>query len=184
MTLTMPEQPAIAAYEPRPAECRDYDPRAATVARMVAFLISNNLPQVHAEHVGSTAVPRCAGKGIVDLMIPYRDDDELATIKQLLDRLGFQHQTCRDPFPEDRPMRVGAIDYDGETFLLHVHVVPAESPEVQEMRFFRDCLKADPELMMLYVARKREIIGRGVTDSLDYCHAKADFIRQVLAIRE
>ena len=26
------------------------------------------------EHVGSTAVPGCAGKGVIDLMIPYRVD--------------------------------------------------------------------------------------------------------------
>ena len=29
-------------------------------------------------------------------------------------------------------MRVGAWKYDGETFLLHVHVIPADSPEVEE----------------------------------------------------
>ena len=71
-------------------------------------------------------------------------------------------------------------DCDGEPFLLHIHVIPADSPEVEEMRFFRACLRADPELLKLYVARKREIIASGVTDSLDYCHAKGEFIKEVL----
>ena len=172
-------EPVIGPYASRSAECRDYDPRAAAVARQVAALISTRLPQVHAEHVGSTSVPGCAGKGIVDLLIPV-PDGEMDNVKELLDRLGFQRQTGRDPFPEDRPMRVGSWVQDGETFLLHVHVIPASSPEVDEMRFFRACLRADPELMKAYVAQKRKIIAGGVTDSLEYCKAKGEFLKAVL----
>jgi hypothetical protein len=57
-------EPVIGPYENRPAECRDYDPRAAVVAREVIGLISAHLPAARAEHVGSTAVPGCAVKGI------------------------------------------------------------------------------------------------------------------------
>jgi GrpB-like predicted nucleotidyltransferase (UPF0157 family) len=141
-------QSVIGPYESRPAVCREYDPRAAAVAHQVAALISDLLPQVFVEHVGSTSVPGCAGKGIVDLMIPV-PDGEMENVKRLLDGLGFQRQTNRDPFPEDRPMRVGGLVYDGDTFLLHIHVMPADSPEVEEMRFFRACLRADPELLRL-----------------------------------
>ena len=113
------------------------------------------------------------------MMIPVPDGrtEEVAVV---LDQLGFQRQSNRDPFPEDRPMRVGSLVYDGETFLLHVHVIPETSPEVEDMRFFRACLRADPALMKAYVATKRKIIASGVTDSLDYCHAKGEFIREVL----
>jgi GrpB-like predicted nucleotidyltransferase (UPF0157 family) len=178
----MPEEdhPIVRPYATRPAACRDYDPRAAAVAGQIAVLISKHLPEVRAEHVGSTAVPGCAGKGIVDLMIPYADQEELAAVKELLERLGFQPQGGRDPFPEDRPMRVGSVACGGEVFLLHVHVIPADSPEVDEMRFFRACLRADPDLMKAYVARKRAIIDGGVTDSLEYCRLKGEFVRDVL----
>ena len=145
----------IGPYASRPAECRDYDSRTAAVARQIVALVSTHLPQVHAEHVGSTAVPGCGGKGIVDLLIPV-PDGEMAKVKELLDRLGFQRQTGLDPFPEDRPMRVGSWEHDGETFLLHVHAIPASSPEVEEMRFFRACMRADPELMKAYVAQETE----------------------------
>jgi GrpB-like predicted nucleotidyltransferase (UPF0157 family) len=172
-------EPVIGPYESRPAVCHAYDPRAAAAARQIDGLISTQLQQVHAEHVGSTAVPGCAGKGIVDLLIPV-SDGEMEKVKELLDRMGFQRQTGRDPFPEDRPMRVGAWIQDGETFLLHVHVIPASSPEVEEMRFFRACLRADPELVEVYVAEKRRIIANGVTDSLEYCYAKGEFLKAVL----
>jgi GrpB-like predicted nucleotidyltransferase (UPF0157 family) len=143
-------------------------------------MIASHLTEVQVEHVGSTAVPGCAGKGIVDLMIPCLDSEQMAKVKDLLDKLGFQRQEGRDPFPEDRPMRVGAWDRQGERFLLHVHVISADSPEVEEMRFFRACLRADPQLLKLYVARKREVIASGVTDSLDYCNAKGEFIKELL----
>ena len=77
-------------------------------------------------------------------------------------------------------MRAGSIVHDGETFLLHVHVIPASSPEVDDMRFFRACLRADAELLQSYVARKRAIIASGVTDSLEYCKIKGEFIKELL----
>ena len=174
-----PTPAVIGPYESRSAVCRDYDPRAAAVARQVAALLRDQLPQLQVEHIGSTSVPGCAGKGIVDLMIPAADG-EREQVKQLLDQLGFQRQTTPDPFPEDRPMRVGSLVFEGETFLLHVHVIPANSPEIDEIRFFRICLRSDPELLKAYVARKREIIASGVTDPLAYCSEKGKFIREVL----
>ncbi|MHB1035001.1 MAG: GrpB family protein [Pirellulales bacterium] len=171
-------QPIIGPYASRPAACRDYDPRSADVARLVAALVYEHLP-VRVEHVGSTSVPGCAGEGIVDLMIAVADG-ELENVKELLDRLGFQEQIGRDPFPETRPMLAGSFVHDGEAFLIHVHVIPASSPESDEMRFFRTCLRADPELLRAYVARKREIIASGVTDSLEYCRIKGEFIKEVL----
>jgi GrpB-like predicted nucleotidyltransferase (UPF0157 family) len=173
-----PVQPVIGPYASRPAECRDYDPRAAEVARWIDELVSRHLPHIHAEHVGSTSVPGCAGKGIVDLMIPV-PDGEMEKVKEVLGGLGFQPQTGPDPFPEERPMRVGSYPHDGETFLLHVHVIPAASPEVDDMRFFRACLRADPELVRAYVARKREILAGGVTDSQEYCRIKGEFLKAV-----
>jgi GrpB-like predicted nucleotidyltransferase (UPF0157 family) len=173
-------QPFVGPYVSRPATCRDYDSRAANVARLVASEIYAHLPTLVIEHVGSTSVPGCAGKGIVDLMIATGDAEALETVKGLLDRLGFQRQTNRDPFPETRPMRVGSLVHDGEPFLLHVHVIPATSSEVDETRFFRVCLRADPELLEAYVSKKREIVASGVTDSLEYCRIKGDFIQEVL----
>jgi GrpB-like predicted nucleotidyltransferase (UPF0157 family) len=171
--------PLIGPYRVCPAACQDYDPRAADVARQVAMLVHDNLPGARVEHVGSTAVPDCAGKGIVDLLIPV-PDGQMESVKATLAQLGFQPQPHADPFPEDRPMRVGSWEHDGASFLLHLHLIPAGSPEIEEMRFFRACLRADPALRKAYVARKREILASGVTDSAEYCQAKGLFIKEVL----
>ena len=165
----------IGPYEDRQAVCQAHDRRTAEVARRVAASIRSHLPGVTVEHVGSTAVPGCAGKGIVDLMLLY-PDGQLAAAREVLDALGFQRQTTRDPFPEDRPMRTGALVSDGTAFLLHVHVLAASSPEAEELRRFRDRLRADPDLVASYVAAKRAILASGVTDSVDYAIGKGAFI--------
>jgi GrpB-like predicted nucleotidyltransferase (UPF0157 family) len=165
--------------EHRLVACRDHDPRSAEVARKIAALIEPHLPGGVVEHIGSTSVPGCAGKGVVDLMMLY-PVGQLAAARDLLERLGFQRQTSRDPFPEDRPMRTGSVVHDGTAFNLHVHVIAADSPEVKELRSFRDGLRADPALREAYVAAKRAIIADGCTDGLDYCYRKGEFVTTAL----
>ncbi|MEO6726164.1 MAG: GrpB family protein [Blastocatellia bacterium] len=172
-------EPSISSYETSPAACLDYDPRGPHVAAHVAAIITLHLPNVIVEHVGSTAVPGCAGKGVIDLMLLY-GDGRLEEAKSLLEALGFQPQVSRDPFPESRPMRVGEIEFEGSMFRLHVHVIEMHSPEVAELRAFRDALCADPEMVADYVARKRQIIASGVTDSVDYSIEKGNFIQSRL----
>jgi GrpB-like predicted nucleotidyltransferase (UPF0157 family) len=77
-------------------------------------------------------------------------------------------------------MRTGSVVYDDTTFLLHVHVIAASSPEAGELRRFRDRLRADPDLVATYIAAKKTILASGVTDSVDYCIHKGHFIQQAL----
>jgi putative acetyltransferase len=169
----------IGPYQNVPAVCRDHDPRTAEVASQVAALIVPRLPGAVVEHVGSTSVAGCAGKGIVDLLLLY-PDGQLAAARDLLDALGFQRQTGRDPFPEDRPMRVGSVEHDGAIFLLHVHVIAVASPEAGVIRAFRDRLRAEPGLVAEYVAVKKALLAAGVTDPVDYCNCKGEFITAAL----
>ena len=86
----------------------------------------------------------------------------------------YQKQTGRDPFPEDRPMRVGSLEFEGRRFPIHAHVIARGSAEALELLRFRDRLRADAELRAAYVARKREIIRKGVADSVEYSIIKGD----------
>jgi GrpB-like predicted nucleotidyltransferase (UPF0157 family) len=172
-------QAVIGPYPHLPAECVAQDPRADEVARRVAALITARLPSVTVEHIGSTAVPGCPGKGVVDLMLIY-PDGQLQAAKGVLDALGFQRQTTRDPFPEERPMRTGALGHEGGLFLLHVHVLAADSGEVGQLRSFRDRLRADPELKAKYVACKRGILAEGVTDPVTYAERKSKFFETMI----
>lgn len=117
---------------------------------------------------------------MVDLMVLY-SPGQLEPIKHVLDTLGFQRQATRDPFPEDRPMRTGSLDYEGKRFLLHAHVIAMDSPEVAEFRTFRDELRANSHLVAAYVERKREIIAFGITDTVEYAEVKGAFVSHALS---
>jgi GrpB-like predicted nucleotidyltransferase (UPF0157 family) len=145
-------------------------------------LITSGLPSLRVEHVGSTSVAGCAGKGIIDLMVVYGPRG-LEPAKRALDDLGFQHQSGGDPFPEDRPMRVGGLEFDGTQFRIHAHVIAHDSPEIQEMIGFRDRLRGDPGLVERYVSRKRAIISEGTSDPLDYARSKGTFVEGELGMQ-
>ena len=157
----------------------DYDPVVVDVARRAIELIEQAAPWVRVEHIGSTAIPGCAGKGIVDLMALY-PPGKLEATRATIDGLGFQRQTVGHVFPEDRPMRVGRLEYDGAGYDLHVHVVAADSAESASLRRFRDALRADAALRDSYQAKKRAILQSGISEPSDYTHAKGKFINAVL----
>lgn len=171
-------QAVIGPYCEPPAACRDFNPRAAEVARQVCGLISLNLTAVRVEHVGSTAVPGCAGRGIIDLLVSG-PQTEIDAASCLLTRLGFQHGShCL--FPPHPPPYCGTYAHNGESFLLQVHVLPAGAAEIDSMRFLRTCLRADAELTRAYVAQKRAIVAAGAADPAEYCRQKGEFLKMVL----
>jgi GrpB-like predicted nucleotidyltransferase (UPF0157 family) len=172
----------ITTYPIKPPVCVEYDPRAVDVAHETIQMIARALPLVTVEHIGSTSVPGCAGKGIIDLMALY-PDGRFEEVKEGLQRLGFQPQTVGQIMPESRPMRVGAVQYRGRTYRLHVHVIAANSPEVKTLRGFRDRLRANRQAVESYVEQKRAIVAAGVTDSRAYSTMKSSFIRKALASR-
>ena len=166
-------------YERQPALCRPWDPRAVEVASIIAEALVAQMPSLRVEHVGSTAVPDCAGKGIVDLAALY-PPGRLSQARDLVDTLGFQRQQTPDPFPEERPMRVGAMKHADQVFQLHIHILCADADEVADLLSFRDRLRGDAKLRQAYVTRKRAIIAGGVSDPLEYCYGKGHFIDETL----
>jgi GrpB-like predicted nucleotidyltransferase (UPF0157 family) len=157
----------------------EYDPGAIDAAARVAALIQGAAPWTEVEHIGSTAIPACAGKGIVDVMAMY-PPGKLEATREAIDALGFQHQMVGHIFPEERPMRVGAIQNAGKRYRLHVHLIDMNSPEKETLRRFRDMLRADPALRDAYQAKKRAILQSGVRDPKDYTYAKREFITSVI----
>src|SRR5436190_18205676 len=100
----------IKTYAILPPVYVEYDPLAPAVAARVGTLIEAAAPWARVEHIGSTAIPGCAGKGIVDLVVLY-PRGKLEATRAAIDGLGFQPQRTGHEFPDERPMRVGAIDF-------------------------------------------------------------------------
>jgi GrpB-like predicted nucleotidyltransferase (UPF0157 family) len=169
------ERPPILPYCRVPIVVHEANGAAPAVARQVAELIAARHPGAVAEHIGSSAVPGLAGKGTVDLLIPAPPEEIPALTDDLL-ALGFQRQAVATAFPPTRPMLQGIIRHGGTSFRVHVHVVPADSPEVAALRGFRDALLADPVLRAEYEQLKRAIVGAGTVDSVAFSKAKHAWI--------
>jgi GrpB-like predicted nucleotidyltransferase (UPF0157 family) len=168
-------RPPILPYCRVPIVVHEPNGAAPEVARQVAALIATKRPGAVAEHVGSSAVPGLAGKGTVDLLLPTPAEDIPAVTEDLL-ALGFQRQAVATAFPPTRPMLQGIIRHRGTSFRVHVHVVPASSPEVAALRGFRDALLADPDLRREYARLKRSIVDSGTVDSVAFSKAKHAWI--------
>src|SRR3989454_9147925 len=173
----------ILAYFSTPAEFRAYDPRVTEVARLLRDAIRSVEPQLQVEHIGSTAVPGCGGKGIIDLAILY-PEGLLARARAVLDGLGFQKQGGPEPFPENRPMRVGSVEHEGRPFRIHAHVIALGSEEHGELIWFRETLRGDSALRQSYEERKQAVLAMGIEDPLEYCKAKGAFITDALNERQ
>ena len=169
------ERAPILPYCRVPIVVRDANAAAPEVARRVAELIAKQRPGAVAEHVGSSAVPGLAGKGTVDLLLPTPPEEIPAVTEDLL-ALGFQRQAVATAFPATRPMLQGIIRHGATSFRVHVHVVPADSPEVTALRGFRDALLADPGLRREYEQLKRSIVDSGTVDSVAFSKAKHAWI--------
>ena len=91
MMVAMKCEGKIGVYVHRTAEVKPYDPDYAEVAARIADLIRAKVPSVVIEHIGSTAVPNCDGKGTIDLMVLYAEG-QVEITKETLDSLGFQPQ--------------------------------------------------------------------------------------------
>lgn len=180
MMVAMKCEGKIGVYVHRTAELKPYDPDYAEAAARIADLIRAKLSSVVIEHVGSTAVANCEGKGIIDLMVLYQEG-RLEITKEMLDSLGFGPQPHKEPFGEDRPMRVGSITYDNKVFQIHLHVIEKGEPEALSLIKFRDSLRKDPSLMQEYIRCKKRLLQGGITNSLEYCKAKQVFIENVLS---
>ena len=126
-------------------------------------------------------MPGCRGKGIIDLAVTYTEGN-LEPDKAVLDALGFQKQSGREPFPETRPMRVAVVSaLVGCYYQVHAHVIDRNGSEYRSLISFRDALRRDTQLRNAYEKTKEQILARGITDSLDYSNAKNSFIIAALS---
>ena len=171
--------PYDAPGAPKVVDLRPWDARGPAAAKSVMLILQAALPGIEIEHVGSTAVSGCDGKGILDLMLLI-PDGRLSEVCAIIDGLGFQRQSGGKKHPDSRPMREGSFTFDGSVFRLHVHLIPERSAEVDRLRKFRDRLGANPELVVLYVEQKRRLIDAQILDRSTYTFGKKAFIESVL----
>ncbi len=171
----------IGPYTKPIAKFHPYDRRAPEVAKYLKNKIESCMPEITIDHIGSTAIPDCPGKGVIDLMALY-PKEHLGIVNALLLAMGFQRQGMefRNRFPDERPVMMGTYEYDNTSFLVYIHIIHEDSYEAARFLIFRDRLRNDSELLSAYNAEKQRIIAEGVTDTDEYAEMKHSIVQQIL----
>jgi GrpB-like predicted nucleotidyltransferase (UPF0157 family) len=128
------------------------------------------------EHVGSTAVPGLASKPIVDILAPITSLVDAEAAVPLLEEDGWRHW----PSDPNRSWRFWFLRPQPEARTHHLYLIQYDHPRVEELRAFRDVLRADDSLRDRYEALKRHLAKAFRDDRDAYTTAKARFVEDAL----
>jgi len=126
------------------------------------------------QHVGSTAVPGCDAKPIIDIAISIADLGKVEACVPPLEGLGYEYKgengiPGRHYFQRGKPV-----------CLFHIHMsTPDHSNWINHLRF-RNYLQAHAEAVHAYCQLKHDLAARYTNDRLAYTEGKAEFIRSIL----
>ena len=127
------------------------------------------------QHIGSTAVPGLAGKGIIDILIAVNVWVKTAKIIKELQNLGYVHVHPKDNgriFLSKKPV----TKYKDT----HIHLVKKDGAVYKNLLAFRDCLRLDKIEAKRYLILKRQWQKQGKNDRNYYRLAKTDYIKSVI----
>ena len=131
------------------------------------------------EHVGSSAVPGLAGKGIIDIAIATEKKDQIVNKLQELGydfRLEYSTES-RFFFKIQRP------DLEEGKRTYHIHVMSSKSKEWLDVLFFRDYLKDHPQDAKRYADLKERASLEAHEHGEKYRKLKDPFIQEILQKR-
>lgn len=164
-------------------EVLPYDPRWPMLyAAEEAFLIAS-LPQdlvVHIAHIGSTAIPGCSAKPVIDVQVIV---SSLERVKQevvpIMERNGYEF-IWRPTIGEKAPFYAWFIkrNTEGER-THHIHMVEPD-PASEDRLLFRDHLRMHPDEVERYEALKRDLALAHAEDRAAYTQGKSRFITEVV----
>lgn len=147
-------------------------------AEITAIKLIAKLPYARLEHIGSTAVPQLASKPIIDIFIELNTIEEASQWIKPLEVLGY---VFWDENPDKSHLRFfkGMPPY-GRKRTHHVHIVSAESHNLEPRVLFKEILKKNQEIRLQYESLKLELAGLYPSDREAYTDKKGKFIGDVL----
>ncbi len=162
-----------------------YDPRWPESFRQEEEHLQRLLPGDlvrRIEHFGSTAVPGLAAKPIVDILVEVTDLAETrARIAPVLRAQGYEYLWRPTTGDDGPPFYAWFIKRDSQTGARthHIHMVEGSFVEHWDRLFFRDYLRAHPDVAHEY-ARLKGQLAVDCADRAAYTQGKADFIAAVM----
>ncbi len=155
----------------------DYDPIWAENFLQIKNELSEALGEsaLSIEHIGSTSVVGLSAKPIIDIDVVINSVDELDTVIQKLDVIGYEFEG--DLGIEDRY----AFKYKDKEHLQkhHLYVCSKTSIELHRHIVFRDYLRTHPNDVILYGNIKKEAAKLYPNDIEKYIQYKSGCISEL-----
>jgi GrpB-like predicted nucleotidyltransferase (UPF0157 family) len=169
----MPARAPITVVEYKPAWPAAFEAERDAIERALGAL-GDGVAGI--EHVGSTSIPGCAAKPVIDILIGVRPLAHGELCVEPITGLGYEYMG-EYGIPGRFYFRKGAPRSH------HIHMVEHESAFWRDHLAFRDLLRARPDLVEQYSALKRELAAQYGPDREAYTEAKTPFVRRALRDR-
>lgn len=141
--------------------------------------------RIDIEHIGGTSIEGLSAKPIIDLDIIYYDVNEFEKIKIFLEAVGYYHNgnqgiAGREVFKRNK------MNYDEvlDEITHHLYVCIFDNEELQKHLLFRDFLRLNNEVKLMYQNLKYNIANEANNDKKVYASLKElkakTFINQVI----
>lgn len=153
-------------------------PKLAAAEINAIKIITQSLPYVAIEHLGSTAVENLASKPIIDIFIVLETIEAAQRWIKPLQTLGYD-------FWQDNPDKLHLRFFKGmPPFGMqrthHVHIIANNNDTIEHRILFRDILRNDEKIRLAYEALKLKLAASNALDREVYTEMKSEFIEKVL----
>lgn len=139
--------------------------------KKISKAINNN--DIH--HIGSTAVPRLGGKGIIDIMIGIKDWKETEDVVKELRTISFKHI-----YPKKKGIIFLSTKKNTTLGDFHVHIVKRGSKQYKNFLMFRDYLKKNKKEAKRFFKLKQEWFKKAKGDRDKYNKLKGYYVKEIL----
>ena len=159
-------------------ELIDYIPGWSTAFSYVEKNLRKVLPHsdFQIEHIGSTAIPGCIAKPVLDILITFINEDNRACLVNNMLNTGFIH---RGECGVANRSYFNLYNEDETREYIHLHGYIIGHEEVYNLLRFRDNLIANKDLMARYMEHKRAIKNSNISRK-EYLGAKTWLIKEFL----
>jgi GrpB-like predicted nucleotidyltransferase (UPF0157 family) len=152
-----------------------YDPEWPRMFELEKLRLQNALGGqiLDIQHVGSTAVPGCTAKPILDILIAVESFEAAFACVPLIEGLGYEFRG-----ELGIPRRHYFVKRDPRS-THHIHMFEPTSPDYVATLIFRDYLRTHPEAVEQYVALKQRLAEQYPQDREAYTDGKTEFVTKV-----
>lgn len=132
------------------------------------------------EHIGSTAIEGVDGKGIIDIMLAFENQNDIEPAIKLLQKNGYflaENNADRNGRIFMASVKIGESDFGD----IHLHLNTQNNDDFLNVILFRDYLRSHPKEKQEYIDLKYQLFKIVNGDRKKYTQSKSDFIQKIVA---